>query len=695
MTDYYDVIDKIAAVCYSNKENEAKKLFNEFINTMSFEGDNQSHFYPVLKNILLALENNDLVMMADQLLYELKPLLNGEAISEELINFSVETLPKVDMDLFYITSFFDDELVLCVNKDGKTYNLNSLFSPLNETEYIYKELEVKKTTPLVCLFGVATGLIAEKILDNMAFDGNLLIFEPDKSIIDYCIDSGNIDECDEIEKRVASRLKRIIEDDRTVLCIEEENSLYFSRSLDDVIDLPEIMGMKVLCNGGYTKLYPQSYKTFLHNIKDCTERVTTNRNTYKHFSEDFLDNPLKNLCLCKNAYLCSDLKKIVTEDIPVVIVSAGPSLEKNIKLLASLKGHALIFAVDTALKYLIRENIIPDLTITIDARKQVENFELESVKDIPCIFSGKSNPVILYAQKGKMIFLDGQDSYIDVLLKQLGKKMSDRLGTGGSVATAAFAVAYMLKSKYIILVGQDLAYSGENSHAGGIKEKSVHIDSYTEDIYGNPIKTRSDWVGYIKWFEDAIKLIKESKRDTIVIDATEGGAKIHGSEIMTLKEVIELLNNTEGELKIYDFASELKKLKPLLEDGEYDELCNLHRSSLNGLKKIGIELEDAIRICNSLLSGINNSTVSDSYIHKQNKILSKTRENLEKNLMFALVKTYVAGEDLSKIAELELREGNIKETQINLISAMKLYFETYLDALKQVCEKAKLYEDLL
>ena len=81
--------------------------------------------------------------------------------------------------------------------------------------------------------------------------------------------------------------------------------------------------------------------------------------------------------------------------------------------------------------------------------------------------------------------------------------------------------------------------------------------------------------------------------------------------------------------------------------------------------------------------------------HKQNKILSKTRENLEKNLMFALVKTYVAGEDLGKIAELELREGNIKETQINLISAMKLYFEAYLDALKQVCEKAKLYEDLL
>ena len=695
MTDCNDVIDKIARACYSNKENEAKKLFNEFINTISIEGENQNLLYQVLKNMLLALENNDLVMVADILLYELKPLLNGEPVSTDLLGFSAETLPIVDMDLFYLTSFFDDEPVLCVNKDGKTYNVNSLFSPLNETEYIYKELDVKKTTPLVCVFGIGTGLIIEKILDNMAFDGNLLIFEPDKSIIDYCMDSGNGEKCVDVEKKVAFRLKRIIEDDRTVLCIEAENSLFFSRSLDAVVDLTEIMGMKVLCNIGYTQIYPQSYQTFLYNINDCRERVTTNRNTYKHFLEDFLDNPLKNLYLCKKAYLCSDLKNIVPEDIPVVIVSAGPSLENNIKLLSLLKGHVLIFAVDTALKYLIRENIIPDLTITIDARKQVENFELEAVKEIPCIFSGKSNPVILNAQRGEMILLDGQDSYIDVLLKRLGKKMSDRLGTGGSVATAAFAVAYMLRSKYIILMGQDLAYKGEDSHAGGVKVKTELIDSYTEDIYGNPIRTRSDWVGYIKWFEDAIKLIKESKRDTIVIDATEGGAKIHGSKIMTLKEVIELLKSTEGGLKKYDFASELKKLQPLLVGDEYDKLCNLHRSSLNGLKKIEIELEDAIRICNRLLSGIDDGTVSDSYIRKQNKILSNIRDHLENNLMFVLVKTYVAGEDLSKIAELELQEGSAKMIQINLISAMKLYFETYLKALKQVCEKAKKFDGLL
>ena len=103
MTDCNDVIDKIAGACYSNKENEAKKLFNEFINTISIEGENQNLLYQVLKNMLLALENNDLVMVADILLYELKPLLNGEPVSTDLLGFSAETLPIVDMDLLSIS----------------------------------------------------------------------------------------------------------------------------------------------------------------------------------------------------------------------------------------------------------------------------------------------------------------------------------------------------------------------------------------------------------------------------------------------------------------------------------------------------------------------------------------------------------------------------------------------------------------
>jgi hypothetical protein len=57
-----------------------------------------------------------------------------------------------------------------------------------------------------------------------------------------------------------------------------------------------------------------------------------------------------------------------------------------------------------------------------------------------------------------------------------------------------------------------------------------------EGIDGKPVKSRHDWYIYLKWFESSILETKGMGR---VIDATEGGAKIHGTEIMTLREAID------------------------------------------------------------------------------------------------------------------------------------------------------------
>ena len=695
MDDYTMEIEEIAKACYSNKKQKANFLFNDFLSTLSINDKNTENLLPVFNNMLEALENNDLISLADYLLFELKPLFNNESIPNELLGFSVDQLPEVNANIFYYASLLDDEPVLCIKKNNIVYNINSYFSPLNQTEFVFGALDMKKNTPVVCLFGIGTGLLAEKILNRLGFDGKLIVFEPERTIINYCTDCIEEDNCSDIEKRVLYRIKKVLEDNRTVLCVEEENALLFSRTIDALIDYTGLVGLKVINNPGYTRVYPQSSELFAQVLKDFEERMITNINTYTYFSEDFLENPLKNISLCKKAYLCSDLRKVIPQEIPIFIVSAGPSLDKNIKLLKELKGHSLIFAVDTALKYLLNESIIPDLTITIDARKSTGNFAIERTKTIPCIFSGKSNPAIVREQKGELIYLDGQEGYIDGLLESLGKKTIKYLGTGGSVATAAFAVAYMLKSKYIILLGQDLAYSGENSHAGGVKEKTLHKDSYVEDIYGNSIRTRSDWVGYIKWLEDSIKLIKESKEEIRVIDATEGGAKIHGSEIMTLREVINLLMESNNGLPVFDFSLELNKLSPLLIDDEYEKMCSKHKSSINSLKVLCNEIEEAIRICNNLLVGIEAETVSSSFIHKQNKRLTEIREHLEKHLMYILIQNYIAGKDLSEIADLELQEGNIQTIQSNLIKAMKIFFETHLKALKVVYEKAKSYEYLL
>ena len=56
------------------------------------------------------------------------------------------------------------------------------------------------------------------------------------------------------------------------------------------------------------------------------------------------------------------------------------------------------------------------------------------------------------------------------------KKDFPNYNVGGSVATAAFNVCLLLKFNRIILIGQDLAYSGDVTHAGGVTN-NVNIDA--------------------------------------------------------------------------------------------------------------------------------------------------------------------------------------------------------------------------
>ena len=62
----------------------------------------------------------------------------------------------------------------------------------------------------------------------------------------------------------------------------------------------------------------------------------------------------------------TQLCDILPTDIPAIVVSAGPSLNKNIVELRKAKNKAFIVAVDTAVKPLVKAGIIPDLYVVVD-----------------------------------------------------------------------------------------------------------------------------------------------------------------------------------------------------------------------------------------------------------------------------------------------------------------------------------------
>jgi hypothetical protein len=170
------------------------------------------------------------------------------------------------------------------------------------------------------------------------------------------------------------------------------------------------------------------------------------------------------------------------------------------------------------------------------------------------------------------------------------------------VANVAFDLARKLECNPIILVGQDLAYTGGMSHAKGtayeyrtVKDNEDRGLFEVEGFDGEPVQTDRVMYSFLRWYEIAINA---TKAEVLVIDATEGGAKIPGTQVLTLAEVIKVYCQHEvgagekisGVLKAYKVPEhdqisstkvELKKLTVVL-------------SELNNLAKKGVRASERL-----------------------------------------------------------------------------------------------------
>ena len=91
-------------------------------------------------------------------------------------------------------------------------------------------------------------------------------------------------------------------------------------------------------------------------------------------------------------------------DCPGILVAAGPSLNKNIQELKKAKGKAFIVAVDTAIKPLLQEGILPDMFAIVDAEKPLDLVKIEGIRDVPLMTTLNAAPEVLAYHRGMKFF---------------------------------------------------------------------------------------------------------------------------------------------------------------------------------------------------------------------------------------------------------------------------------------------------
>lgn len=222
----------------------------------------------------------------------------------------------------------------------------------------------------------------------------------------------------------------------------------------------------------------------------------------------------------------------------VFLIAGGPSLDKNIHLLNRCHSKGIILTVGTSLRRLLSENIRPDYVFITDPKPglygQVAGLETCGV---PLILLSTALYWITRDYQGEK-YIVCQEGYAPA--ERFAEKQGWSLyETGGSVVTTALDFCIQMGVERVVFLGLDLAFTGGKSHHGlqgaDMKAKS---DLTVEDIYGNPVVTSKNLNTYRQWIEKRIAREKQIS----FIDATEGGARVTGTKVDTLDNLLTQLN---------------------------------------------------------------------------------------------------------------------------------------------------------
>lgn len=287
----------------------------------------------------------------------------------------------------------------------------------------------------------------------------------------------------------------------------------------------------------YAKLRDMLYE-HINNLNVCGATTTK-------FGPSFLENRLRQLTLFNHSHLLEGLADTFA-NIPAIIVAGGPSLDKNIHILAQAKGKALIFAVDTVLPALTKHGISPDFVTSIDPQDLTyEKFAdvVPSIKNISLITVPAITPRVTKNFPARGLFWIFNARPIEAWFNQLLGGTTLTAGAG-TVAHLNILSAVILRCSPIIFVGQDLAFPTDRSHASHtvLTDKSEmkmaqqdHKNAlWVDGINGGKVRTNRAYFSDKEYFE---RIISENKRH--YINSTEGGVHIKGTEILTLSESID------------------------------------------------------------------------------------------------------------------------------------------------------------
>ncbi|MGI7026307.1 motility associated factor glycosyltransferase family protein [Campylobacter jejuni] len=415
-----------------------------------------------------------------------------------------------------------------LNIYDKTHNVFMYENLEEEINFFYQSiLEKTPRYPFICIYGIGNALLIKNLAKHykhlFVFESEIELFILALSTIDLSEElcSGKIYLVDIEEERVDIQLL----------------ILFDMKDMFEYLSLYEMFVNNVYYKKFYEDIWHRADNLCEKNIEVIVRNLISNLNIGFECYSHLLQNIPSMLESIPFQRILSERKNKFEN---AIVVSAGPSLTKQLPLLKAYQEKAVIFCADGALSMLEKEGIVPDYVTNLDftdlAMKFFQNKENKTSLNV---LSCATHLSLVHFLDNKSVVLRDDPLYQRFNLNDFGY-----IDTGTHVSHFSYTLALALGFKNIIMIGQDLAFDEEgNSHSKGFSYgEQFNGEKTVPTLKAQAYAGKGEVLTHITWNDYRIKLeylFACNEQKAKFYNATEGGARINFTEELSFKECCE------------------------------------------------------------------------------------------------------------------------------------------------------------
>ena len=441
--------------------------------------------------------------------------------SQKLKNFQIKS------DLYKI-KLNKDNLITVIYNDKL---LTSAYAPIEEAKRLINQ-NIKESSSRIGIFLSIASFYHIDYFLSLNEESEAIIIEKDIEIAKLVfenIESKNL-------KRIIILLDEKIED-----IISFFNFYIAEEDIKKIIYIRHIRASNI--NAENKNYYDNIHAVLINNIKEKLMSLTSNY----YFAPIWARNIIYNLKLNKG-YSIKTYKNILNKKIPLILISAGASIDNYIEKIKELSKTHFILVLSHAFNTLLKNDIKADAIVSTDGGFYSSIHIIDSIKtDIPIFTTHTTYPFPITNIDKNQIFYFSHNESFEKIIYTSDNANNIYFPMEGSVIMPALRIANFLNPKYIILAGCDFCHLNDKSHSkysnavaldflSQSKLKTFETLKYKRlsnnqniECYDNIFrKSSASLISYKAHFET---LANEIIKETEIFNLTKESAKIENIKI--------------------------------------------------------------------------------------------------------------------------------------------------------------------